>query len=118
MDNRSITFVFEINFQSSSTNWNNLVDTCTEMNAPISIATFRLKDGQPLNIDGTHYKQIVESDGTVILQIDAATEGDMGEITCVAKNPEGDSQSSATLSVLGEYLLAYFIYSFISIKND
>ncbi|XP_047481488.1 obscurin-like isoform X2 [Penaeus chinensis] len=60
-----------------------------------------LKDGQPLNIDGTHYKQIVEPDGTVILQIDAATEGDMGEITCVAKNPEGDSQSSATLSVLG-----------------
>ncbi|XP_042877694.1 obscurin-like isoform X2 [Penaeus japonicus] len=60
-----------------------------------------LKNGQPINIDGTHYKQIVDPDGTVILQIDAATEGDMGEITCVAKNPEGDSQSSATLSVLG-----------------
>ncbi|XP_042234486.1 obscurin-like [Homarus americanus] len=60
-----------------------------------------LKDGQPINIDGKHFKQIVEPDGTVILQIDSATEGDMGEITCVAKNPEGDSKSSATLSVLG-----------------
>lgn len=76
-----------------------------------------MKDGQPLNIDGTHYKQIVEPDGTVILQIDAATEGDMGEITCVAKNPEGDSQSSATLSVLGKYLLVYFIYRFTFIEN-
>ncbi|XP_066949349.1 LOW QUALITY PROTEIN: muscle M-line assembly protein unc-89-like [Macrobrachium rosenbergii] len=60
-----------------------------------------LKDGKPIQIDGTHYKQIVEPDGTVILQIDKATEGDMGEITCVAKNPEGDVSSSAKLAVLG-----------------
>ncbi|KAK7082961.1 hypothetical protein SK128_020955 [Halocaridina rubra] len=60
-----------------------------------------LKDGKPLQIDGTHYKQIVEPDGTVILQIDKASEADMGDITCIAKNPEGDSSSTAKLSVLG-----------------
>ncbi|XP_069178633.1 LOW QUALITY PROTEIN: muscle M-line assembly protein unc-89 [Procambarus clarkii] len=60
-----------------------------------------LKDGQPVNLDGKHFKQIVDPDGTVILQIDSASEGDMGEFTCVAKNAEGDSRSSATLSVLG-----------------
>ncbi|KAK8750916.1 hypothetical protein OTU49_015055 [Cherax quadricarinatus] len=60
-----------------------------------------LKDGQPINIDGKHFKQIVDPDGTVLLQIDSATEGDMGEFTCVAKNAEGDSKSSAMLSVLG-----------------
>ncbi|XP_050698180.1 obscurin-like isoform X5 [Eriocheir sinensis] len=60
-----------------------------------------LKDGQPINLDGKHYKQVEGPDGTVCLQIDAATEGDAGEISCVAKNPEGDSTSKATLSVLG-----------------
>lgn len=64
----------------------------------------RLKDGQPINLDGKHYKQVEGPDGTVCLQIDAATEGDAGEISCVAKNPEGDSTSKATLSVLGERL--------------
>lgn len=64
----------------------------------------RLKDGQPISLDGKHYKQVEGPDGTVCLQIDAATEGDTGEITCVAKNPEGDSTSKATLSVLGECL--------------
>ncbi|XP_063855211.1 obscurin-like isoform X6 [Scylla paramamosain] len=60
-----------------------------------------LKDGQPLNLDGTHYKQVENPDGSVCLQIDEAVEGDAGEFTCVAKNPEGDTTSTARLSVLG-----------------
>ena len=63
---------------------------------------YRLKDGQPLAVDGKHIKQIELEDGTVILQIDEATDADTGKYSCVAKNAEGDNTSTAPLAVLGE----------------
>ena len=62
----------------------------------------RLKDGKPLSIDGKHIKQIELDDGTVLLQIDEATDADAGNYSCVASNEDGDNTSSAPLDVLGK----------------
>lgn len=62
----------------------------------------RLRDGEPLEVDGTHVKQLVLDDGTVILQLDVATEADGGVYTCVATNADGENTTSAPFTVLGE----------------
>ena len=61
-----------------------------------------MKDGKPLEIDGTHLKEIVTDDGRCILQIDNATDADQGEYSVLATNDHGQNSSSAALSVLGK----------------
>ena len=77
--------------------------------------SYRLKNGKPVEVDGSNLKEIKTDDGKVVLQIAEATDDDAGSYTAIAANELGQTESSADLAVLG--IFPVFVFSFKKPEN-